>query len=1783
MNRKIVSALIIMSLLSVSFGYGLIMNAGATSFVKDIEGPDATFRDVIWKDDGTSAYVVGNDTADGVIYNYTAEDDTWNPLSSVPGDSYNAISRTGNYTWTEDVESGDNGWTSYGGQGGSIPPQIASSTLVGEWKFDEGIGQFTNETVNNNDGELLPTYPSNVPVWTSDGVSGSALYFDGIDDYVDTDFIPNTFNIHDHSISAWVYPTASVSGGVIYAVGEGSTDTTLEFKIDNLEIEVWHWSDNWYTGHTVNLNEWTHIVYTYNASMKTGYVYINGEFATSHVFSGYLNINSDGYISSQIGLGYSGRYFRGNIDEVQIYNATLSLTEISDYYNITAEKAGEWKLDEGAGINAEDTSQHSNHGALSSMDDTNWVEGIKGDALRFDGSSEFVDCGNDASLNMGHAFTIEAWVNIDTVGSYRTILSKAVDNSVGGISYALLTGTDNKMLIYLSNGITSEFEYSDTVVPTGSWHHVAVVMTDTDIKFFLDGQPDGVRPSHTVTPQVNAATVRIGTKANAPQQYFDGIIDEINIWNYSLSDSDILNSYNATTLVGDWKFDEGINGLAYDDSQYDHDGTLGPTYPANAPTWTTGVIENALQFDGVDDNINCGNDTNLNMVGELTLEAWIKPQADGWKFSKALSISGSATPLVNYQVRIDLNPGNFDFSKADPNGDDIRFYNDAGMKLDYWIGDWGGGTATVWVEVPSIPIIGTTIYMHYGNPVAVSESDHTAVLEPYTISYDIVSNAGTFGNLGSSMYLGSPVPAPGGKVFSTVKQAGMSFSTATFPIDLELQIWDGIGNPSTLEYTFSPQTVSTLGWFNSPIVNQPLTINDELFVIVHKLSGGTATGVDCASTIPSGLGRYSADGASWNSWGGNSPSVFFDGYMRSTASPEPSATIGVENAVGISKLGAYGIGVDTSSAYASINGVVIDSAITPGWNHIALTYDSALGTNHMKLYVNGSLADQANCAGGISTSINDLIIGNGDAFNGVIDEVKIYKRTLDATEISDSYNNALPTASGSTSTLSWHIVDPGLIPTPGSGTDHGAAASGSKIWWLGDNATGNYDSGERETSNLVSPVTHIPDSATTGMFAFSHWFDVEPGNPGADMMTVSIKNTSDGGWTQLRYWDSVSTPVSNWSQEIIDISGWLGNDIQVNFTFDSADGNNNDYAGWHIDNISFYTNDVYIVVGDVPTGAGYSAYAMDEYGNMNDIDGINTVGFKDVAGSPAPASFVAVGGDQGTYWDGENWNTLTGVNPGDDLRGVEFNGTHFFIVGHDSGGQGKAFYITQDELDADMFAMHAIANPPTEGLNAIEWHNGVGLGLACADGAVYLLSSALTWQELVGVNATDDYTAATWNEAGTRAIIAGNTPTGSVAYNFYTGNDYISKVPDYDAIFLNHKLYGAAYQPISGVDAEVILAGASAFKITPKLFDQNSQVSVETIRPNLLDIQFYRTGDGTKASRLNTQVNADDTYTFYAEVNYSSGAVDSLFDGINNTAIDIVAWHDDDGGSELAIPPEDDEHRTRMFNATWYEGDGGGTPQNAIMNYPIAGPGGDEFQIVGFNSGSAGGDSWWIEVEIYFGSQAWAADGNGFGNGLSTNESDPIQSFNDPDSWNFMVNIYDLSMPASINARYEEFGLFRHTNILVASDPSGNAVPGMTDQSLGAGSQITYSTNTDYFINASIPNLDRIGGGGSILASNVNVSINSGLANNLNSQIDASWGPAGRAFPGANMPLGIWGNASQVDRDVDAPMNGTTAHGPWGSDFNGYGATVVLWYISVPAATAEGTYRAKITFTIGYY
>ena len=120
---------------------------------------------------------------------------------------------------------------------------------------------------------------------------------------------------------------------------------------------------------------------------------------------------------------------------------------------------------------------------------------------------------------------------------------------------------------------------------------------------------------------------------------------------------------------------------------------------------------------------------------ELLLEKLVYWMIDSmtFKYRRKITITEqSGNDLTDYQVLIELNSTNFDFSHAQANGEDIRFTDANGNLLPYWIEEWDAvnESAKVWVKVPSIPANGSTeIWMYYGNPRLKSASDGEATFE----------------------------------------------------------------------------------------------------------------------------------------------------------------------------------------------------------------------------------------------------------------------------------------------------------------------------------------------------------------------------------------------------------------------------------------------------------------------------------------------------------------------------------------------------------------------------------------------------------------------------------------------------------------------------------------------------------------------------------------------------------------------------------------------------------------------------------------------------------------------------------------------------------------------------------------------------------------------------------------------------------------------------------------------------------------------------------------------
>src|SRR3989344_3273212 len=180
-----------------------------------------------------------------------------------------------------------------------------------------------------------------------------------------------------------------------------------------------------------------------------------------------------------------------------------------------------WSFDEGYASTTYDRIG-TNNGTLQS--NATWVDGKFGKALSFDGTDDFVSF---TSTNYGKEHTLSWWYKTNST-SYKVQLG-------GAGEYALYT--NGATFYYSPGGVSVNLSRSST--SDSQWHNFVLVRNGTAVQMFIDGASIG---STTVTNN-NLTLYRIG--ANDSGFYFQGLMDEVKIYGYALTASQV-NALYAT-------------------------------------------------------------------------------------------------------------------------------------------------------------------------------------------------------------------------------------------------------------------------------------------------------------------------------------------------------------------------------------------------------------------------------------------------------------------------------------------------------------------------------------------------------------------------------------------------------------------------------------------------------------------------------------------------------------------------------------------------------------------------------------------------------------------------------------------------------------------------------------------------------------------------------------------------------------------------------------------------------------------------------------------------------------------------------------------------------------------------------------------------------------------------------------------------------------------------------------------------------------------------------------
>lgn len=274
----------------------------------------------------------------------------------------------------------------------------------------------------------------------------------------------------------------------------------------------------------------------------TAYLFISGTFTSKTAATlEVIDAVSDTVIVRNSGTDPIMAFTSANIDgNPAVYRVLKEDSSLVAY----------WKMDESwindcSTATVIDSSRNGYHGKScpASTGPTGGASGRFGNAGSFDGANDYVLIGNAPSSQInGHsALTVEAWVKPTNLAGDKDIVTQNVP------FHFLLTG--DKLQIRLNAG--GWVYLAGTISLTADFHHVAMVYDGSNMKLYVDGKFDTQQGESDILSDGNCMTIGAWNSGGCGgiSERFNGLIDEVKIYNRALSEQEIKASYNIGSQI----------------------------------------------------------------------------------------------------------------------------------------------------------------------------------------------------------------------------------------------------------------------------------------------------------------------------------------------------------------------------------------------------------------------------------------------------------------------------------------------------------------------------------------------------------------------------------------------------------------------------------------------------------------------------------------------------------------------------------------------------------------------------------------------------------------------------------------------------------------------------------------------------------------------------------------------------------------------------------------------------------------------------------------------------------------------------------------------------------------------------------------------------------------------------------------------------------------------------------------------------------------------------------
>ncbi len=232
------------------------------------------------------------------------------------------------------------------------------------------------------------------------------------------------------------------------------------------------------------------------------------------------------------------------------YDFLDRLSSASTSQSISTGLLGHWKLDEGSGTTASDSSGNGYHGTL--VNGPSWVDGRFEKALSFDGVDDYVDGGQVLDFERTDPFSVSVWFKKSQSGHFDGLVSRMDATGPNYRGWLLSIPGDDIVRFQLRSTETSAMQVSTTqTVPVGVWTHITVTYDGSSLASGVEIYINGVKQGLTVEQDNLAGSTLAGSTADFNIGARDdgvgsakGDIDEVRVYDRALGSDEVEALYN---------------------------------------------------------------------------------------------------------------------------------------------------------------------------------------------------------------------------------------------------------------------------------------------------------------------------------------------------------------------------------------------------------------------------------------------------------------------------------------------------------------------------------------------------------------------------------------------------------------------------------------------------------------------------------------------------------------------------------------------------------------------------------------------------------------------------------------------------------------------------------------------------------------------------------------------------------------------------------------------------------------------------------------------------------------------------------------------------------------------------------------------------------------------------------------------------------------------------------------------------------------------------------------